>query len=60
MNSITEDSHSHERDGIDPDAPKWCNNAAQDVKELQGMSEADKAHYASTPGGVKAYIHIKR
>ena len=61
MNSTSEDSHSHELGGIDPNAPQnrrlsyeawmWCNNAAQDVKELQGMSEADKAHYASTPGG---------
>jgi hypothetical protein len=49
----TNDSSSHALDGIDPDNQKarplsregrqWAYNA--------GMSEADKARYASTPGG---------
>jgi hypothetical protein len=31
-----------------------------DLQELRQMSETDLSHYASTPGGVKAYFNIKR
>jgi hypothetical protein len=61
LNSITRDmivmeQINHEMDGQDPDQPQrtrltreswqWCNNAADDMRELQAMSESDKRHYA--------------
>ena len=57
----TNDSSSHAYDGVDIDTPEtrplsregwyWALHAREDLKELKEMSEADKAHYASTPGG---------
>jgi hypothetical protein len=60
MNTITETSGAHELDGSDPDnlkaRPGTRGHAARlvdDLRELERMNEADKRHYASTPGGSK-------
>jgi len=62
MNELTDNSGAHALDGIDPDAPRirlsreswlWCNNAADDVKELRQMSEADVRHYCEPLPGTK-------
>lgn len=60
MNDIN-DSRSHLLDGIDPDAPQTrhgrsvrfpaASNLVDDMQELRQLTEADKKHYASTPGG---------
>jgi hypothetical protein len=59
--NTTETSGAHALDGTDPDQPQrtrltreswqWCNNAADDMRELQAMSESDLRHYCATPGG---------
>ena len=52
-----EQAIDHSMDGTDPDAPatrprhvfggdwRWARDAAQDMKELQGMDEAEVWHY---------------
>lgn len=54
--NITNDSNSHLLDGTDPDAPRnrriggadwrWCRQAAEDVKVLREMSDAERQHYS--------------
>ena len=65
MNSITEDSGGHALDGIDPDAPQnsrrgprgYAAMLAEDLRELDSMSEADKKHYS---GPLPRSDYIKR
>ena len=55
----TNDSSSHALDGVDPDSPRPKRSRTHpaaaaicdDYEALKSLSEADKAHYASTPGG---------